>query len=140
MVAMSGIYVGHKRCDLTHEPSQSKISTDAPKDNGGEGSLFSPTDLLGASLGSCMLTTMAIGAEKHGLEANIKGAEFHVTKEMSTTPPRRVAQLSVKIRMPQSIDPKLRDRLIAYANGCPVKKSLHPDIQIPVEFVWDLEI
>jgi uncharacterized OsmC-like protein len=39
-------------CELTHEPSGAVISTTPPKDNGGDGSSFSPIDLVGAALAS----------------------------------------------------------------------------------------
>ena len=34
--------------------------TDAPKDNMGKGESFSPTDLVGVAMGTCILTTMGI--------------------------------------------------------------------------------
>ena len=64
MVEMSIVYQGEKHCELTHGPSGSKIETDAPRDNMGRGERFSPTDLMGAALASCVLTTMAIVAER----------------------------------------------------------------------------
>ena len=69
MVKMSATYTGQKHCELTHFPSQSTIETDAPKDNQGKGERFSPTDLMGASLASCILTTMgstALTIARHG--------------------------------------------------------------------------
>jgi len=45
MVKMTATYRGELRCDILHEPSQSVIETDAPKDNQGRGERFSPTDL-----------------------------------------------------------------------------------------------
>ena len=64
MVKMSAIYQGEKHCEATHEPSSSHLVTDAPKDNNGKGEAFSPTDLMAISVGTCMLTTMAIHCEK----------------------------------------------------------------------------
>jgi uncharacterized OsmC-like protein len=64
MVEIQVEYQGEKHCALMHGPSRSHIETDAPKDNQGKGESFSPTDLMGAALGSCMLTIMAMKAEK----------------------------------------------------------------------------
>jgi uncharacterized OsmC-like protein len=135
MVRISIDYTGEKHCELTHGPSGSKIGTDAPKDNNGKGELFSPTDLLAAATGSCMLTVMGIAAEKAGLDMN--GARSTVDKEMGTTP-RRVVKLTVEIHMPKKLSAQDRILLEEAAMGCPVKKSLHPEMQIPVTFVYDI--
>lgn len=134
MVEMKAKYVGGKHCELTHGPSGSSLETDAPKDNAGRGEKFSPTDLLGASLMSCILTTMDIIAEREQL-GDITGATARVTKEMGTNP-RRVIRLPVEVTMPKGIQPKNRKRLEEIAEGCPVKKSLSAEIDAPIKFIY----
>jgi putative redox protein len=133
MVKMSVVYQGQKHCELTHEPSGSRIETDAPRDNQGKGERFSPTDLVGAALASCILTTIAIVAERDGL--SIEGATADVSKEMIAQP-RRIGQLPVKVKLPASLTPEQRAKLENAAHHCPVHKSLHPDIQAPIEFQY----
>ena len=58
--------VGGLHFRMTHGPSGSTTVTDAPKDNGGDASGFSPTDLVATGLLDCMLTTMAIIAKREG--------------------------------------------------------------------------
>lgn len=135
MVEITGIYEGEKHCHLTHGPSKNNIQTDAPKDNNGRGEAFSPTDLLAASLGSCMLTVMGIYADNHGL--NIKGSTFRVLKEMAASP-RKVSSLTVELKLPASLSEKERETLQRVAETCPVKLSLHPDIQIPLTFDYSI--
>lgn len=135
MVKMSAVYQGEKHCEAIHEPSSSHIVTDAPKDNNGRGEAFSPTDLMGVSLGTCILTTMAIHCEKENI--SIKGARVNVEKEMSANP-RRVAKLSVVLHLPQNIPQDYRKKLEGFAMNCPVKLSLHPDVQLPVIFHYDI--
>lgn len=135
MVKMTAVYEGEKHCEITHGPSNSTIGTDAPRDNNGKGELFSPTDLVGAATGSCMLTVMAITAEKDGV--NIKGSRVTVEKEMHANP-RRIAKLNVVLHLPQSVPHDYRKKLETIAHNCPVRLSLHPDMQIPVVFHYDI--
>ena len=53
---ITGKYLGNKRIRSVHGPSGSELFTDAPKDNQGEGIYFSPTDLVGTALGTCVMT------------------------------------------------------------------------------------
>lgn len=133
MVEMSIVYTGEKHCELTHGPSKSKIETDAPRDNQGRGERFSPTDLVGAALASCVITTMAIFAERDGVE--LKGATATFKKEMSLNP-RKIASLPMKIHMPKGLSREVRSKLEAAAETCPVKRSLHPDIVTEMDFVY----
>ena len=134
MVTIQLEYQGDLHCKAVHEPSGNELSTDAPKDNQGRGESFSPTDLVATALGSCMLTVMGIIART--LNLDITGATATVGKEMTTAPPRRIARLDVKINIPQQISPEDRLKLERAAHTCPVHKSLHPDVQSPIEFTW----
>lgn len=133
---MTGRYLGEKRCEVTHGPSQTVISTDAPKDNAGKGEAFSPTDLVGTALASCILTTMAIVAERDG--EDIRGSSFRVTKEMNPNP-RKISRLSVDLNLPKKFSTEYRKKLEQIALTCPVHRSLHPDVQMPIQFHWILE-
>jgi putative redox protein len=134
MVAIQFEYQGDLHCKAVHTPSGTELATDAPLDNQGRGESFSPTDLVATALGGCMLTVMGIMART--LNLDIAGTTATVEKEMTSAPPRRIASLTVKIRVPQSISPENRLKLERAAHTCPVHKSLHPDIQTPIEFTW----
>ncbi|MEP1231135.1 MAG: OsmC family protein [Litorimonas sp.] len=133
MVAITVQYQGQLHCEAAHGPSGTQLTTDAPKDNQGREESFSPTDLVATALGSCMLTIMGIAARNFGV--NIDGAAAHVEKNMSTSP-RRIGQLSVVLNIPYEFDTQMRVKLERAALACPVHKSLHPDIKIPVTFKW----
>lgn len=134
MVKIHVAYEGHLRCKLTHAPSGTVIRTDAPKDNEGRGEAFSPTDLVAAALGSCILTTMAIYAKRKGWE--LGGCEAEVIKEMVAEPARSIGKLAVSIKMPKGLSPDKRQLLERAATACPVHKSLSHDVQIPVTFQY----
>src|SRR4051812_8391996 len=126
MVEMGVIYEGQLHCSVSHGPSGNVISTDAPKDNQGRGESFSPTDLVGAALGSCIITIMGIYAQKHDLD--IKGTSAHVGKEMVTAPIRRVGKLAITIKVPKSVPEVHRAPMERAGLSCPVSQSLHPDL------------
>jgi putative redox protein len=134
MVEMNVVYSGNLHCTATHGPSGSAIATDAPKDNQGQGAAFSPTDLVGAALGSCVLTIMGIYARRHNLD--LAGTAAHVTKEMTASGVRRVAKVTVAVKLPRNVPPEHRAALENAARACPVAQSLHPDVQQAVEFVY----
>jgi putative redox protein len=135
MVQMRGKYLGNKKLELLHEPSGTKIYTAAPKDNNGDGSSFSPTDLAAVSLGACILTVMGIFAERHAID--LTGSHFSIEKVMSSNP-RRIAELPISIHLPKSIAPEMRETLERVAHTCPVHQSLHPEIQVRECFVYDV--
>lgn len=126
-------YEGNLRCSAVHEPSGAQVYTDAPLDNHGKGESFSPTDLVGAALAGCMSTIMGIVAERKGLP--IEGMTVEVGKHMNADP-RRIGKLEVTITVPLPPDHPDRSALESAALTCPVKKSLHPDIDIPITWNW----
>ena len=135
-VVVTGRYLGGKNVQLKHEPSGSVFITDAPIDNGGEGLAFSPTDLIGSALGSCIMTTIAIVAERS--EVAISAMQMRAEKHMGTNP-RRIAQLDVTIHLPKDLEASPhKDKLERAGNLCPVKQTLHPDTQVNLAYVYDL--
>jgi putative redox protein len=135
MVNIQVEYQGDLHCKATHGPSGAELSTDAPKDNQGRGESFSPTDLVATALGTCMLTIMGIAART--LNIDFTGATATVEKEMTATAPRRIQRLTVRIHVPHAPSSEDKEKLERAAYACPVHKSLHPDVQIPIEFTWE---
>lgn len=135
-VEVTVAYEGQLHCTATHGPSRQSLVTDAPLDNGGRGEAFSPTDLVATALGSCILTTVALVCQRHGLE--LTGSHIRVTKEMVSVPSRRIGALrsQLTIHSATPLEEGDRARIAAAANACPVHKSLHPDIEAPVEIVY----
>ena len=130
------VYTGDLHCEATHRPSGTKLVTDAPLDNGGRGEAFSPTDLSATSLGTCLVTTMALVAGRHGLD--LAGTAVHVVKEMVADPRRRIGALRTTITFPKGLvlSPQQRALLQATALACPVKQSLGDGVETPMEFVY----
>jgi len=134
MVEIEARYDGSKKCSLVHQEGAT-LGTDAPKDIGGEASAFSPTDLVAGALASCVLTTVAMYAEKHGL--NLDGMTAKIGKAM-TASPRRIGHLPLTVHLPASVTDDVRPHIERIAYACPVHASLHPDIDAPITLIYDL--
>ena len=136
MPTVKTTYSGDLRTNSTHLQSGNQLITDAPTDNMGKGEAFSPTDLLATATGSCILTTMAIVAQRDGIE--LGDSEVEVTKIMTQTPPRRVARLEINLKMKSNVvlsDEQIK-KLENTAHKCPVSLSLHPDVEQILTFEW----
>ncbi|MGK9123608.1 OsmC family protein [Olivibacter sp. SA151] len=135
MTTVRTTYLGDLRTEAVHLQSQSKIITDAPVDNQGKGEAFSPTDLLAASLTSCMLTIMGIAAQAH--EISLGKIEAATTKIMQSNP-RKIAEIQVVLNFADNVNYSDHDQRILQkaAETCPVYLSLHPDIKKTLTFNW----
>ena len=126
MAIISTSYLGDLRTEITHVQSGSKVFTDAPTDNNGKGESISPTDMVAAALGSCMLTLMALAARRMGIE--LKGTRVDIDKVMASNP-RRIAEIRLNFHFPEEYDDKSRKIIERAGETCPVGKSLHPDLK-----------
>ncbi len=128
------IYQGDLRTICTHNKSGTRINTDAPTDNQGKGESFSPTDMLATSVAACMLTIMGIKARDRNID--LKDVKVEVQKTMATNP-RRVQRVDLQFVFPESLKNLDKKDIILLKNAaatCPVAKSLHPDIEIAIDW------
>ncbi len=128
------VYNSDLRTTLTHLKSGSVVETDAPTDNNGKGERFSPTDLLATSLATCMVTVMGIKARTMGFD--LADVKVDVLKVMKAEP-RRVGGIELTFHIPDSLkdlDEKTKTILKHTGDTCPVMKSLHPDIEVKVDW------
>ena len=137
MATVKTTSLGDLRTTSTHLQSGNQLITDAPTDNMGKGEAFSPTDLLATATGTCMLTTMAIVAQRD--EIDLTGSEVEVTKIMSQTPPRKIARLEINLKLKSNVvltDEQIK-KLENTAHKCPVSLSLHPEVEQVISFEWN---
>lgn len=129
-------YAGELQTKAKHLKSGNEIVTDAPVDNNGKGSSFSPTDLLATSLVSCMMTIIGIEAEKNNIFLGKMNALM--TKKMGISP-RRVVEIEVKLTFEKGFTNEEKELLENAALNCPVAKSLHPEINQNIQFIYLVE-
>jgi putative redox protein len=129
------IYEGVLRTVALHNASGTTIETDAPVDNQGKGERFSPSDLIVTALGSCMLTIM--GQKARDLDIILKGTSIDIQKTMKADP-RRISGISLTFHLPPGLHLSEKQQIILQraAETCPVKYSLHPDIDVQINYNW----
>lgn len=128
------VYNGELRTTCTHLKSGNSFETDAPVDNFGKGERFSPTDLMATSLATCMVTVMGIKART--MDFDLNDIKVDVLKIMKADP-RRVGGIELTFHIPEAlknIDQKTKDILKHTGHTCPVAKSLHPDIEVKIDW------
>ena len=127
-------YEGDLHCSAVHTLSGNTLVTDAPLDNNGRGQAFSPTDLMATALASCIATVIGIVAKRK--EISVEGMSLVTRKFMSDDAPRRISRLEVDIQMPLAASHPDRNILESAACGCPVRHSIHPDIELQMNWAW----
>ena len=134
MVEIKLTYEGDLHCSATHTPSGNTLVTDAPVDNNGRGQAFSPTDLVATALGSCVATVIGIVAKRK--EIAVEGMAVTIRKFMSKGQPRRISRLELDLTVPLPGSHPDRKLLESAAHSCPVNQSIHPDIEVIMNWTW----
>ena len=119
--------------DIESVDHHAKISTDAPKEHGGKGVNFSPTDLVGGALGACILTIMGMYAKKMGVD--FRGAKAEVTKNQGSTV-GGIGELIVHVYYPHTLEGAICEKLEKAATHCPVHQILDPKVKQQIVFHW----
>ncbi|SFT51418.1 Uncharacterized OsmC-related protein [Lishizhenia tianjinensis] len=125
-------YLGDLRTKCTHVKSGTEIITDAPVDNNGKGSTFSPTDLAATSYASCMLTIIGIFCNNHDIE--FKHGEAEITKIMGSGP-RRISKLVIDLDFSgNNWDHKTQLKIKNAGENCPVAITLKDNVEVELTY------
>ena len=125
-------YLGDLKCEAKHLQSGMKIKTDAPLDHCGKGENFSPTDLLATSLGTCLLTIMAIKAKSNGWE--LGNIYLNIEKIMTENKERKIKKLRIEIYIPENLSQDKFNFLKNASKDCPVTRNLSGSLDIQI--IW----
>ncbi len=133
MATASTEYLGELRTACSHDSSATTIYTDAPIDNKGKGSSFSPTDLFVSSYAACMTTIIGIYCQEHDIL--IKHCDAKVNKIMYSNP-RRVGEIHLEVDLRgNDWDDKILKKVIRAGETCPMAYSIHPDIKVEISYL-----
>lgn len=131
-VSVKGYWLAPFSTQMNHGPSGSLIETSAPKTSGGDGNRFSPIDLFASSVASCSATAMSLHAKKNGIIIN--SIDFSVESEVSKDP-KKVNKLKLEFRIDTDASGEEYAELLEVAEDCPIRKSIHPEIEIIESFL-----
>jgi len=136
METIHSIYPGELRAQATHVLSGIQVITDVPKDRGGKGESFSPTDLFCTSLVSSMLSGMGGVAKSPAFGNSIDGTKVRTTKIMIDTP-HTVTEVIIEFDMPKNnFTDEQKKKLEAAAFNSQVGRSVHPGLKQTVTFSY----
>jgi len=127
MASVKMTYEGNLRVD-------GDFTTDVSQKWGGIGEYPSPTDLMSASLGSCILSIMAMKSEAMGFD--LSGTTIEVEKVMNAQ--GRFEKFIVTVDCSRSIDARTAEKLEQAGRGCPVHEAIDPSIDQEIIFKWNL--
>ena len=106
------------------------VLVDQPAADGGRDAAATPTELMVASLASCVAFYTGRYLLRHGLDR----AGLAVTAEfaMAADRPARVSAVRLRITVPGGVPPQRTDALLAVASHCTVHNTLRqqPDVSI----------
>lgn len=102
------------------------VIADEPETAGGQGSGFSPKELLAASLGSCKAITIKMYANRKGWPLK----EATVTVNFQQNLETNTSYLEARIELEGDLSEEQKERLYTVAKKCPVHKLLESSIEI----------
>ncbi len=125
-------YDAPQHCTALKESRQRTVSMDCPYT--GKGEEFSPTNLVEAALGGCMLLAMGTLAMRHGID--LSNTQMAVNISATDRPVMRFQAIDIVVNMPSNVSAADRKKLERAAEGCPIKHSFAPDIPITVNYTY----
>jgi len=77
-----------------------------------------------------------MGIKAESMNIQLDGAKVEVTKVM-VSDPRRIGKIIVHVTLPAlNLDEKTMEILERVGRTCPVERSLHPDVELDIQFKW----
>ncbi|MHC5011072.1 MAG: OsmC family protein [Planctomycetota bacterium] len=131
MADIQTTYEATQHCRAVKASRDKSLAIDCPYS--GPGREFSPTNLVEAALGSCMLLAMGTYATRHGID--LSGARIDVEISATEEPVMRYQAVDVVVMLPPHVSEADQAKLEKAADACPVKHSFAFDIPVTVRYL-----
>jgi len=123
-------YDGDQHTTALKEPLHKSVAVDCGVT--GKGEEFSPGNLLGISVASCMLLSMGAVAQRDKLD--LRGTVVDIATSMTDKPFPHVDAISLIFNIPHALSATDRQKL-EYASGlCPIKSSFREETRVSATF------
>ncbi|MBT0663468.1 OsmC family protein [Geobacter pelophilus] len=109
---------------VTAEFDNFSIVTDQPPSSGGDGSAPTPFQLFLASLGTCAGVYIASFCQQRGISSERITIHQKMEHTEGEDGKKRLARVSLEIRVPEDFPQKYHNALIKTAELCAVKKAV----------------
>lgn len=123
-------YDGEQHTTALKEPEHKRVAVDCGLT--GKGEEFSPGNLLGISVASCMLLSMGALAQRDRLD--IRGTVVEITTSMTDKPFPHVDSVKLNFNIPREFSAADRQKLEYAAGLCPIKSSFRDETNISAKF------
>ena len=133
MTEVQTTYDALQHCTAEKVSKAKTVSMDCPYT--GKGEEISPTNLVEAALGGCMLLAMGAIAMRHDID--LSGARIDVSIDATDKPVMRFSAVDVEVHLPESLSEGQRKMVERAAEGCPIKHSFGTDIPVRVDYRYD---
>ena len=101
-----------------------RLTSDEPKNEGGEDTGPSPQELLAASLASCTAITMEMYADRKGWDIGDVSVEVGYEPAQRGSPTR----FELTVKLPKELPEDQRERLMQIVARCPVHRTLEGEV------------
>ena len=101
-----------------------KLTSDEPRDHGGEDAGPNPQELLAASLAACTAITMEMYAERKGWDIG----EVKVDVDYEPAQRGSPTKFQMDVTLPKELPEEQRERLMQIAAKCPVHRTLEGEV------------
>jgi putative redox protein len=121
--------VARRRDGFTHEveiDSGHTLVIDEPTERGGADLGPSPTRAAAAGLAACTAITCEMYAARKGWELGAVECEVEVEQGQGST----FEEITLTLRVPESLSEEQRERLLVIAGKCPVHRALSGESEV----------
>lgn len=106
------------------------IYSDMHKEDGGEDSAMSPSELFMASLAACVGMIIHTYCTKHNLKS--EGISVSAVPTMDKDP-IRIKNIAIDIELPEDFPENRRDAVLKVAKMCPIHNTLEHKLEIDMD-------